>query len=240
MDPQYAQRYRDLYLRHWWWRGRERVVLRELRRLAPPHGWSRILDVGCGDGLLFRELRRFAGEVEGIEPDATLVTDGGVAGGRVHVRPFDTSFRPGHRYGLILFLDVLEHITDAEAAVDHAVELLEPGGTMLVTGPAFLHLWTTHDDLNRHVTRYDSGRLRDLLGRGMTVERCRYFYRWMYPAKLLVRAVEAVRRPEPRTPRVPPAYINRALRAISVAEEVLLRDVPMPFGSSLLAVARKH
>lgn len=239
MDPTYGARYRDLYRRHWWWRAREAVVVRELEGLAPPGGWSRALDVGCGDGLLFPVLRRFAGEVEGVEPDAALVTTPEPEGGRIHVRPFDEGFRPGRRYGLVLFLDVLEHMVDPEAAVAHAAHLLEPGGVALVTVPAWLHLWTSHDVLNHHVTRYDADRLRALLETALEVERVRHFFRWVHKAKLAQRAWEALARPEPSPPRVPPAPVNATLYALSRAEEILLGRVPLPLGSSLLAVARK-
>ncbi len=239
MDPEYGARYRDLYRRHWWWRAREAVVARELEGLVPAGGWDRALDVGCGDGLLFPVLGRFAREVEGVEPDGDLVTRAARDDGEIHVRPFDTSFRPGRRYGLVLFLDVLEHMDDPEGAVAHAAELLEPGGVVLVTVPAWMHLWTSHDELNRHVTRYDARSLRALLSTALEVEEVRYFFRWVHKAKLAQRAWEAVTRPEPAPPGVPPAPVNAALYALSRVEEKLMRRVPLPMGSSLLAVGRK-
>jgi len=238
MDPGYATRYRDLYQRHWWWRAREAVVLRGLRRLRPDGGWRHALDVGCGDGLLFERLSGYAASVEGVEPDAALVTSVERAGGRIHVRPFDASFRPGHRYDLMLFLDVLEHMDDAAGAVAHAASLLEPGGVVLVTVPAFRSLWTTHDDLNRHVTRYTRNEVVALLSPHLAVERSRYLFRWVHPAKIAQRALEAVRRPEPRPPTVPSPPLNATLYAMSRLEEAVLGWSTMPLGSSLLAVAR--
>src|SRR2546426_10425650 len=82
--------------RHWWWRARERLILDVLRRLRPGAGWSAILDVGCGDGLLFERFAEF-GPVEGVEPDASLVASDGPYRDRIHVVPFDRSFRPGRR-----------------------------------------------------------------------------------------------------------------------------------------------
>lgn len=240
MDAGYGARYRDLYEHHWWWRARERVVLRELDRLRPHGGWTNILDVGCGDGLLFPALARYGRHVEGVEPDEALVSKTSREAATIHIGPFDESFAPGHDFGLILFLDVLEHIEDAGAAVAHAATLLEPGGVMLVTVPAFEHLWTTHDDLNFHVTRYTKARLRRLLGSELTVERSRYYFHWVYGAKIAVRLREAVRRPSPSSPEVPPAMVNRVLYGLSVAEDLLLRWIPLPFGSSLIAVARRE
>jgi SAM-dependent methyltransferase len=238
MDPAYAARYRALYERHWWWRAREAVVLRELRRVRPPGGWRRALDVGCGDGLLFERLRGHAAHVEGVEPDARLVTERARAGARIHVQPFAPSFRPPHRFDLMLFLDVIEHMHDAAGAMAHAAALLGPGGVVLVTVPAFRHLWTTHDELNRHVTRYTRAELIELLSRHFRVERARYFFRWVHPAKVVQRVLEAIRTPEPAPPQIPPAPLNATLYAMSRVEEAVLSWSTMPLGSSLLAVAR--
>lgn len=239
MDPAYGQRYRALYEEHWWWRAREAVVLRELRRLRPVRGWARALDVGCGDGLLFASLRAYASHVEGVEPDAKLVTKTERDAGHIHVRPFDADFRPGHRYDLMLFLDVLEHMDDPAKSLAHAATLLEPGGVVLVTVPAFRHLWTTHDDLNRHVTRYTRGELEALLSTRLQVERSRYFFRWVHPAKIFQRAMEGVLRPEPASPTIPPPPLNRLMYAMSRVEEAVLGWSTIPVGSSLMAVARK-
>ena len=126
MDPAYGDVYRTLYERHWWWRAREAVVCDTLDRRRPRAGWRRVLDVGCGDGLLFRRLRAYAAQVEGVEPDAGLVAGTQRDGGFIHIRPFDLSFRPAHRYDLILFLDVLEHMTHPRSAVAHAASCAWP------------------------------------------------------------------------------------------------------------------
>lgn len=215
-------------------------MVRELERMRPPDGWQRALDVGCGDGLFFDVLGRYADEVEGVEPDTTLVSPQRAEDGRIHLRPFDASFRPGRKYDLMLFLDVLEHIRDASGAVAHAASLLQPGGTIIVTVPAYRHLWTTHDDLNQHVRRYSRRELVRLLSRSLDIVHTRYLFGWVYKAKLFQRALEWVRRPEPSPPGIPPEPINRALYALSRIDEAVFRHLPLPIGSSVLAVARKR
>ena len=73
MNTDYAISYHHLYQHHWWWRAREHAILGEVARLIP-NAASRpaILDVGCGDGLLFDALRPY-GEVYGVEPDAATI-----------------------------------------------------------------------------------------------------------------------------------------------------------------------
>jgi SAM-dependent methyltransferase len=237
MDLQYAKNYRDLYQRHWWWRAREDLILDTLRHLRPDGGWGRILDVGCGDGLFFEKLAPL-GEVEGIEMDPAGVALGGRWGDRIQVRPFDESFQPGRRYGLVLMLDVIEHFADPLQRLRRALELLETDGTLLLTVPAFQVLWTSHDELNHHFTRYTKRRLVSLLGEaGAEVLFARYFYRWMYPVKLAAHVKESLLPVTPATPRVPPAWLNGFLYRLSRLEQGTVGAWPLPFGSSLLAVA---
>jgi 2-polyprenyl-3-methyl-5-hydroxy-6-metoxy-1,4-benzoquinol methylase len=241
MDDGYGARYRELFERHWWWRARERVILRALEEHRPPKGWRTVLDVGCGDGLFFDRLSELDGVelVEGVETSESIVSPDGPHRDHIHVAPFDATFEPGRRYSLVLMLDVLEHLEDPVAALRHALALLEPDGVFLATVPAFMALWTRHDDLNHHFTRYDKGSFAALAkAAGLTIVESRYFFRWTAAAKLLARAKEALVRGEPALPAIPPRLINGALYGMSRVEETLLRGVPIPFGSSLLVVGR--
>lgn len=236
MDPEYARRYRELYESHWWWRAREAFVLENLERLHVPEDGRAILDVGCGDGLLFDKLQRF-GDVEGVEIDPAVVTPTGPWASRIRVQPFDDTFRPGRCYALILLLDVLEHMADPLSCLRRAVELLEPRGRAIVTVPALPALWTSHDELNQHFARYTRRSLDDLAWRaGARVELSRYFFQWVVPLKVAVRWKEAILRPEPRSPRIPPRWLNAALQGLSRLEQRTVSRMPIPFGSSLLAV----
>ena len=174
MQEPYARIYRTLYTYHWWWRAREEFVVGSLRRCRIRPGGS-VLDVGCGDGLFFDRLGEF-GTVEGVEPDGQLVTEEGRRRGQIHPCPFDESFRPGKTYSLIVMLDVLEHLPDPVGAVRHALSLLERGGTLFVTVPAFPVLWTAHDDHNCHYVRFTKESLvRVTQSACAKVIWCRYF-----------------------------------------------------------------
>ena len=239
MDSDYGARYRELYQRHWWWRARERVIVDALRDRLSVTGGGNVLDVGCGDGLFFDELAKLPGVrfVEGVEPAADLVSPDGPHRARIHVAPFDASFDPGRRYSLIVMLDVLEHLPDPAASLRHALTLLEPDGVFLATVPAFVALWTRHDDLNHHYTRYDQSSIRALADRaGLRIDESRYFFHWTAAAKVATRIKEALIPGEPASPSVPPPLLNRALYSVSRLEEWALGSLRLPFGSSLLVV----
>ncbi len=238
MHPEYALRYRELYERHWWWRAREDLILETLDHLRHEGVAGPILDVGCGDGLFFEKLQRF-GSVEGVEMDPTGVDPSGPWASRIRIAPFDASFEPGRRYGLVLLLDVLEHFPDPDARLSRAVGLLAPGGAIVVTVPAFRALWTSHDELNRHYARFTRGQLAAVTERaGARIESSRYFFHWMFPFKLAAHLAEAIRPAPPRPPRIPPPWLNGLLYRVSRWEQKASRLLRPPFGSSLLAVLR--
>ena len=240
MDREYAASYSELYRRHWWWRAREVAILDVISRLRSPSDWGDILDVGCGDGLLFDHLLKL-GNVEGVEPDASLVRDDGPHRCRIHTVPFDQGFLPRARYSLILMLDVLEHLADPVAALCHARRLLAPGGILLCTVPAFHLIWTNHDALNRHVTRYTKRSFRAVaLAAGLEIVRESYLFQWVFAAKLGVRLSERVTKSEPSVPGIPHAWVNALLFHLTRAEYAMLRPWPVPFGSSLLVVAKRN
>jgi len=239
MQADYAQAYRDLYDKHWWWRSREELIVEALRDRGLSGQRSAILDVGCGDGLFFDRLSEF-GVVEGVEPDLSLLRDDGPHRPRIYALPFDDGFRPGRTYDVILMLDVLEHLRDPESALKHALTLLAPDGTFVATLPAFNALWTSHDVINQHVTRYDLAMFRRLArATGLRIDTARYFFHWVAAVKLAVHLGERVmpgKRAAPRAPRVPPAAINQLLYKLTRLEQWLLGHVALPFGSSLLVV----
>jgi len=240
LDPKYAEQYRELYEKHWWWRARTELIIETLQRLRPSTGWNYILDVGCGDGLFFPRLRPF-GMVEGIEPASRPTNASNVDSNHIYSCSFDQNFRPPHKYSLILMLDVLEHLEDPLGALRHACELLELNGTILITVPAFMTLWTNHDVLNHHFTRYTKGGLRQLTASaGLRIIEARYFFYWLYVAKFIVHTFEHAFHPEAKLPHVPSAWINRSLYMISRAEQKTFGKLPIPIGSSLMAVVERQ
>ena len=236
MEPEYARGYRRLYDHHWWWRAREDFVLRQLDRLAPSPAEMAVLDVGCGDGLLLPRLQHF-GLVEGVESDGSLITDQGRGCGGIHRVEFGADFEPGRRYDLVLMLDLLEHVDDPGAVLRRGRELLRPGGRLVVTVPAYEGLWTSHDVVNRHRTRFDPDRVRGLAtASGVEVVELRHVFHWIAPAKLVVRRLEAWGLLEGGGARIPALLLNDLLRRLCIAEQILLGPLRLPFGSSLFAV----
>jgi SAM-dependent methyltransferase len=241
MEASYGAQYARLYREHWWWRAREVVILDVLRSLRPNPG-SSILDVGCGDAVSFPALSEF-GTVRGIEVDENLLDPSGPFRERISTRPLGDRIYddPSWRFDLITALDVIEHIDDDRAAVSSMVAMLRPGGLLVVTVPAFEVLWDEHDEINHHRRRYTATGLRKTLeGVGLDLLQVRYLFRGLFIPKLLVRLVNAGRSRKVAQNAIPRPAINMTLRQLCVLENRLLQHVPVPFGTSVIGVARKR
>lgn len=99
---------------------------------------GRVLDVGCGDGLLVQRLAEVADSVTGIDPDPMAVRRARERVGPdasitlLHCR-FD-EFDPGDSgFDLITFVASLHHM-DLRGSLVRARELLNPGGSIAVVG----------------------------------------------------------------------------------------------------------
>ncbi|MFD0537971.1 methyltransferase domain-containing protein [Actinomadura luteofluorescens] len=79
---------------------------------------------------------------------------------------------PACEYDLALALDVLEHVEDDERAAAEVARVLRPGGTVLVSVPCDMALWSAHDVALGRVRRYSRRTLVELLeDAGLVLER---------------------------------------------------------------------
>jgi len=118
---------------------------------------------------------------------------------------------------------------------------LKPGGLLLVSVPAFMALWRSHDELYGHHRRYSRAGLQRIMARaGFEVERCE-FIKCLYFFPLLLRArLDRARRGDAPGGddffRVPP-WLGELLRRQIVWEHRLRLNRLLPFGVSLLCLA---
>jgi SAM-dependent methyltransferase len=231
-----------LELRHWWFRGRRRVLVDLLRKAAGATGDSlRILDYGCGTGGNTSSYASL-GPVVGIEPDAPAVRLAQARGGAQYCRSSGTQlpFRQG-AFDAVVASDVLEHIEDDLAAVSEIARVLRPGGAAIISVPAHQWLFSEHDAALHHFRRYSRAVLRDLLERGgLRIRRLSYWNAALFPAICLHRLLVKHRGHEPRSDTTSsPWLINEALAALLALEAAILRRAPLPWGVSLVGVAER-
>lgn len=246
MRPDYAQQYHNCWHLHWWWRSRRRFVLHLIQQIACRNGVESILDIGCGDGLFFSDLMSVA-PTWGVEPDASLISPSNPHRNRIDICAFSEDYRPGRAFDLIVMLDVLEHIEDDAAAMQCLQTLLVPGGRAILTVPALQLLWSQHDEANDHFRRYSRAQLcHRIVEAGLDIERLGFYFGWTVLPLILRRIVQpgrtkATERGEAdyQVP-IPAQPINTMLEWISSVDHALARRLPLPVGSSLFVVCRRH
>ncbi|MBI2216822.1 MAG: class I SAM-dependent methyltransferase [Candidatus Rokubacteria bacterium] len=224
---------------HWWFRGRLAVLLAVLRRELPPHP-VRLLELGCGTGNVLGALQAF-GEAVGMEPNAELRAVAQAAGLDVRVGklPGETGVEPGWA-DVVLLLDVLEHLDDEHGSLRTAYGALRPGGMLVVTVPAYPWLWSGHDEALGHRRRYTARSLsRALHGAGFAVAGTSYFNALLFPAIALVRTLHRLGGAPGHDLRRPSDAVNRLLERVLALEGHVVPRVRLPFGASVLAIARR-
>jgi 2-polyprenyl-3-methyl-5-hydroxy-6-metoxy-1,4-benzoquinol methylase len=228
--------------RHWWYRGRRRIVCDVLDSLRLPEG-PRLLDAGCGSGALLTDLDRY-GESWGVEPNPLGVAAAHRSGHRriVRARVEELPFA-GASFDLVTCLDVIEHTPDDGAALAELLRVTCPGGHLVVTVPAYPALWSHHDVVNGHYRRYLRQTLLDTAtAAGWRPLRITHFNAFFLAPAALVRLVmrtqgERQRRSElALTPRSLDRVLELPLR---VEAALLRRGVQLPAGLSLLAVLER-
>jgi hypothetical protein len=134
-------------------------------------------------------------------------------------------------------LDVLEHLQNPVGALGHALQLLTHDGVVIVTVPAFMTLWTNHDVLNHHLTRYTKRTFNEVADQaGFQIHEERYLYHWTYPAKLLERGIQRLLGSKPTPPQIPGTIINNTLFWLTRVEQGTFGRLSLPFGSSLMVI----
>ncbi len=75
-----------------------------------------------------------------------------------------TSTRPEGRFDVMLLLDVLEHVPDDTTFLGSLVrDSLAPGGTVIISVPAYQKLFSSHDRFLRHYRRYSPAQCRSVM-----------------------------------------------------------------------------
>ena len=240
MDPKAYDQMAQVEDIHWWFVARRQILSRVIQSLdLPPQ--AQILEAGCGSGGNLAMLSAF-GTVAGMEMSdlarqkAQARGLGVIQSGQLpHGIPFE-----GQRFHLIALLDVLEHLEEDQAALRALASRLTPQGSLLIAVPANPWLWSRHDDLNHHKRRYTRAQLRQVIEQaGLKLERITYFNTLLFPLIAAIRlAQKQFKLQDSDDLTMPSSAVNRILTWIFGLERLWIAGIPMPFGVSLIAVAR--
>ncbi len=246
--PEYFDSLESHARQNFWFAARRRTVLEALKRTVPDLAARRLFDIGCGSGNLTRYLSdngvALAGGCDAypealafarrkVDVPLVLVDEG-------RMLPL------GAGQDLIGMFDVLEHMDEDVATLEHLASLLAPGGIVALTVPAHPFLFDEMDVLACHRRRYDRAGLRARLeGAGFRIRLLSHFMAPLVPllmaSRIAGRCFARWRSPlQRRSVELRPIpLVNELLGLLISIERPALRRVALPFGSSLVAIAER-
>jgi len=239
----------EVEARSFWCRSRNRILRQIIERFTDRSRPLAMLEIGCGIGGVIAGLRlvpnlRLTGSevyLQGLRyarsrfPDVDFVQIDATA------MPFRNEF------DVVGAFDVLEHIQADDRAMQGVYGALRSGGLFVVTVPQYQWMWSTLDEIVHHKRRYSrSGMLSKLRSSGFDVLYCSSFVTALFPAMAASRLLARTRAARPDVKEaftsevtLPPAAERLCDWVMRIDELALRAGISLPFGGSLLVVARK-
>lgn len=247
-DPDLFGRLRDAEEGLFWFIGRREIILDTLKRHVPDLSGKKMLEIGCGNGSILRylkertELQLTGGDLflEGLRFCRDQVD--------IPLYQIDATRLPFHDcFDIVGLFDVLEHIEDDERVLQECRKALKEQGRLVLTVPVCPALWGPFDEASHHQRRYVRRELCEKLERtGFAIDRAPHFMFFLFPVVYVLRVLRGrfgragtdSSQKVPDDLRIRPIFNPLSLRLLRL-ENALLRYVDLPFGTSLLVIARK-
>lgn len=246
MQKEYYPWYYRIEREHWWFQVRNEILKNLVRDFSGKQS-LKILNVGVATGYTTEMLQEF-GDLTSVEYDKDCYDylqsflPGKIVNASITELPFSDN-----EFDIVCAFDVLEHVQEDREAVRELNRVCKKNGTIIVSVPAYRFLWSEHDIINHHVTRYTEKELLNLFSRNKIVYSS-YFNFFLFIPIALVRVVKTLMFGKPKVElaksdfkSVEPTIISRILKFIFSCEKLFInRRISLPFGVSIILVAAKH
>jgi SAM-dependent methyltransferase len=226
---------------YWWYVARSEL----LHTVLGPYVGTpdRLLDVGSADGPSVGWVDAPHKVSLDLDPRG-LRPPSGVCGSVLSLPFADGTFE------VVSAFDVIEHCDPEDVALRELHRVLEPGGRLLASVPAYQWAWSDHDVANGHQRRYTRARIVAALeSAGFDVVRATYGFASVFPLFVAERAVRGLRHRLRPSRAAGPADVVGVPEVGPTAERVLLRlcrwderllaRCDLAFGSSVFVAAVK-
>ena len=204
-----------------------------------PYLGSRMLEVGCGMGNFVEYLkdREFYMGTDVSVYSVTHIQEIYRGFPNVQARVVDVvddAFRKlvEFKFDTVFSLNVFEHVADDLRALKNAFHVLQPGGKIIIVVPAHAWLYGTIDCSIGHYRRYGKNDIEQLFAKtGFALLKLKYINAlgalgWLVSGRVLHNTT-------------PPSGQLRLFNRLVPLLKAVERKIPVPFGISLLTVAKK-
>src|ERR1700737_3873442 len=227
---------------HWWYKALHRLIFQTLEAELPNWREKEIVDVGGGTGAILKQLGN-PEKKAGIDlaPEAISFCRqrglNNVRQGDIRALPFaDASF------DAVICSSVLYHewVSDVGEAVQEMHRILRPGGALLINVPAFPFLHSAHDEAVMTARRFRKREIRQLLQKqNFKIRRLTYWTTFLFPLAIAARTLGGSKMGRDFE-TAGACFSQRVFSGIMALELRLLRNISLPVGVALLAVARRQ
>lgn len=125
-------------------------VLRLINKYIPKKG--SLIDVGCGKGSFGLYMHKMGYEVDLLDYTDEIDTS------NYPVNYYNTdflSFTPRKRYDIATSFEVMEHVKEESIYFKKLLQLIKPGGHIILSVPSKMKLWNESDVIAGHYRRYE-------------------------------------------------------------------------------------
>lgn len=243
MEKEFEKKYHDVEIDHWWFKSRRKYLL-DLLKNAPKD--SKVLDIGCSSGIFLKDLEKL-----GFKPENLFgidISDKAIenckANGIQNCFVMDAqNITLTETFDIIIASDCLEHLQDDTKALKNWKNLLKIGGTMYVFVPAFMSLWSYHDEINMHYRRYRKAELQSKIrAENLEIQKASYWNFFLFLPVYFFRKISATflkKKTGESDIAIGNSLVNNSLLQLITFENKLLKRVNFPFGVSTFCIARR-
>lgn len=228
---------------HWWHRNKKallQLLLKKESKFLTSN--SKALDVGCGTGMLLNIMNKKM-KAYGID-NQPLAIKFCKEKGLKNIKKGNSEelgFR-SNQFDLITMFDVLEH-TNEDKTIKEVNRILRKNGLVFITVPAYQWMWSKWDEILGHHKRYTSEELKALLQEnGFKIKKLSYLYSFLLPVAYIVRKIKSISSKSGEYSSdfwTPPKLANEFLFNIAKFELSYFNNADIPFGLSVVAIAKK-
>ena len=232
---------------HWWFVGTRNIVFSQIDRYFNKNKGLKILDVGCGTGIVIKRLEKY-GDTFGIDISNKAIefckkrNIKNILKANAIKIPFSND-----NFNLVVSLDVLEHIKHDNNSISEIYRVLKKDGIALLTVPAFNFLWSNHDEALHHFRRYSIKEIKNkILKYDFDLIKISYYNFFFFLPILIFRILKKIYNKKGKekkrktdvinTPRI----VNKLFTFILNVEAKILNKLNLPFGVSILVIIKKR
>jgi SAM-dependent methyltransferase len=226
---------------HWWFVVRRKLLKLILKSVDIPTNCL-TLDIGCGTGsnlkVLVSEGLNAIGLDQSIYALALVRSKGDftLLAGDLNKLPIKSK-----SIGLIIAMDILEHLEDDSKGISESYRALIKGGILILTVPAFKFLWGIQDVVTGHKRRYSKKEIaKKLREAGFDILKFSYFNFFLFfPILISRRIIRLFGMKIESENELNFPLINFLLKGMFSLEVHLMKYFSFPFGVSIFLYCKK-